>query len=239
MRKRVKIYRQAGYCYRIGGTKELVNKEYLVSRLLEYTTLHKDTYISYKLSKIYGTDACKYKEYAQKENKFISLVEMYGGKEQDLISLLAPKTSQERIDLICGMYANTNIKIPKLRTYLHTLMQLDTLTLADRDLSSIGIMFNQITNKAQIAPILVDNPLCLNSTDRVNLQYKELGMGLGMGSGVGIGIGIGRPMFKINYKGFYKELQTIQKTLGITKEDSNTISLLESQLERYKKVFSI
>lgn len=237
MRKRVKIYRQSGYCYRIGGSKELVNKEYLVSRLLEYTTLHKDTYISYKLSKIYGTDACKYKEYTQKENKFISLVEMYGGKEQDLISLLAPKTPQERIDLICGMYANTNIKIPKLRTYLHTLMQLDTLTLAERDLSSIGIMFNQITNKAQIAPILVDNPLCLNSTDRVTLQYKELGMGMGMGSG--IGIGIGKPMFKINYKGFYKELKTIQKTLDITKEDSNTISLLESQLERYKKVFSI
>ena len=157
------------------------------------------------------------------------------GKKQDLISLLAPKTPQERIDLICGMYANTNIKIPKLRTYLHTLMQLDTLTLAERDLSSIGIMFNQITNKAQIAPILVDNPLCLNSTDRVNLQYKELGMGMGSG----IGIGIGKPMFKINYKGFYKELMTIQKTLDITKEDSNTISLLESQLERYKKVFSI
>ena len=96
-------------------------------------------------------------------------------------------------------------------------------------------MFNQITNKAQIAPILVDNPLCLNSTDKVTLQYKELGMGMGSG----IGIGIGKPMFKINYKGFYKELKTIQKTLDITKEDSNTVSLLESQLERYKKVFSI
>lgn len=227
----LKYYRD-GYYYKVNSVGNEGFCEYLVSRVLSYSSIPNNLFVYYNYCRINGLLGCRSKSFLDRDEDFITMEKVYqnlgGSRLADQLMYL-PNAS-ERLDFILGLVGRY-VNVKHYRNYLGTLLQLDLLILnTDRHTSNYGIIFNASTGKCRIPPIF-DNGMSLD-TNRTGCKVSCTISGSFEDQVVTFGYPV-KPYFTIDYKGLYEDLYRIQKTYGYHRE----IDILKSRLEQYSYLF--
>lgn len=223
-----------GYFYKVDTTINEGITEYLVTMLLQNSTLDPNTFVSYEPCIINNKFGCRSKSFLQSASEeFVTINSLYKiltGNTDLSDYLMRFPSAKDRLNYLLDLVNVFNIDTSAFKLYLNTLVQLDMLILnTDRHVHNYGFIYNNKTNTYRTAPIF-DNGRSLE----VNIDSKPIACTLS-GSFEDQVITFSypvKPCFKINY------IQ-LKRQLGLMSEDiyEKKIALLWDNLEKYRDIF--
>lgn len=232
-------YKKDNYFYKRDKAGNEGYVEYLVSRVLKFSTLPKDSYVMYEYCKVNSKGGCRSSNFLSDDEYFISMNTLFRRVSglRDLSNTLGGKlTSLDRLNYLSEIIANLSNKdvcFDFINKYLKSVLFLDFLILnTDRHAHNYGIVFNYKSGEFKTAPIF-DNGLSLDTEHRgINKCTSCTISGSFATQILAFGSKIESP-FKLNYIGLYKDLSRIKSMYG----DRHELRVLLNQLESYKSVF--
>ena len=224
------------YYYKVNKSGNEGFVEYLVSRILHFSTLPVDSYVYYEFCKINNELGCRSKNFLSSTEEFLTINTLwrnYTGMSNLSEELFSLRDAKTRLDYILNFIQSMDIDSYLFRDYLETILQLDMLILnSDRHFHNFGIIRDVKSKCIRMAPIF-DNGLSLCTNRDVNPNSCTIS-----GSFEEQVTAWGYPIkakFKIDYDLLSKDLIEIEKIYGNKYE----LTVLRNQLKRYKSLFSI
>ena len=226
-------YFAGDYFYKVDTTNEGIT-EYLVTLLLQNSTLDPSVFVSYEPCVINNKSGCRSRSFLQNASEeFVTINYLYKtltGNTDLSDYLMRFPSAKDRADYLLDMVSAFGIDVSAFKLYLNTLVQLDMLILnTDRHTHNYGFIYNNDTGTYRTAPIF-DNGRSLE----VNTCSKPVACTLS-GSFEEQTVAFGypvKPCFRINYTRLKKQLALLPKDLYGKK-----IALLLENLVKYRDIF--
>ncbi|KSV58257.1 hypothetical protein [Acetivibrio ethanolgignens] len=204
--------------------------EYLVTLLLEHSTITPDRYAHYSMCKINGNNGCKSLSFLADDEEFVAVHSLYKkvtGKVTLANDLSVLQNAEDRLKLLLDTVAVVGVNPNEFKEYVSTVMQLDMLIEnPDRHHHNYGVVYNHNTGALKPAPIF-DNGQALHTSNQdsycgatISGSFEEQVTTFGFPI---------TPKFRIDYDGV---MEAVKDLMGY----SETKFML-SQLERYKSMF--
>jgi len=161
-------YFDGEYFYKINKMGNEGLCEYIVSVLLNNSSLDSRLVVEYEYCIINGLPGCRSKNFLAKGEVFVTAANVYRsvyGRDDPADRLLMLGDAKKRLDLILDIMEGYGANRNEYKKYLSTMMQLDLLTgNVDRHIHNYGIIVDGSTNTLRMPP-LFDNGRSLD-TDR-------------------------------------------------------------------------
>lgn len=237
----IKFYKD-GYWYKLNESGREDLSEYIVSKLLECSSLPNSEYVKYELcdveykNKIYK--ACRSKSFLKEGETYISFEKFYkmmkgGNLTEDIIIRSDPK---ERIKYVVDFFKETiNLDIS---TYISNTLSLDMLTLnPDRHLNNLGIIVNPEKDEYRCAPIFDNGAALLSNTTQFPM-FEELSDLIKnvYGKPFSANLEYQAASAGITIRLDFKMVEEMLKTLAEPK--SRAVEILKNQIQKYEKILA-
>lgn len=209
--------------------------EYLVSRLLTYSTLKPTEYVMYEYCKINGKLGCRSYNFLSYNEVFITFNTIHRqvyGKFNSADSIWASgRDAKDRLAYILNTVDLFTGHSLDFRNYLNKVVQLDLLiSNVDRHIHNFGIIINAETGEVRSAPIF-DNGLSLETDGNSSVAACTFsGSFIEQVTAFSFPV---KPAFKLDFVGIEKELKDIEDLYGRHKE----INVLKNNMDKYGSMF--
>ena len=227
-------YCKDGYFYKLNTLGNEGYVEYLVSRLLKFSNLPSNLYVSYEYCRINGKLGCRSKNFLQAGETFMSMNTLYNkfiGHSELADHLMCLRDAPARLDYLLQLTESVGVPAVTFKKYLNILMQLDLLIQnTDRHSHNYGLIFSSRLNKFRPAPIF-DNGASLG-TVKVSSPVSCTLSGSFFDQVVAFGYPV-RSVLTFDYKALFTDLRRIEQLYGKRKE----LDFLRAQLEEYSYLF--
>ena len=164
-------YKKDGYWYKKDSRGHEGRAEYLVSRLLDFSTLGKDEYIRYEQGMINDHSGCRSRNFLEDGEELITFYRLYyNAMGKNLAQVIAAMDRMEdRIEYVidfirqsCGL---------DVRTYLSKILTLDMIVLnEDRHLNNLALIMKN--NNFYPAPIFDNGVSLLTANSSINRHFS-------------------------------------------------------------------
>lgn len=209
--------------------------EYLVSRLLTYSTLNPSEYVIYEYCKINGKLGCRSYDFLKPKEIFMTFNTIHRQVHGTLSSAnsiwASGRDAKSRLYYILNTVDVFNEYHLDFRSYLNKLVQLDLLiSNVDRHTHNFGIIVNAETGEMRLAPIF-DNGLSLKTDGNSSVAACTFsGSFIEQVTAFSFPV---EPMFKLDFVGIEQELKNIEALYG----KHNEISVLRDNIDKYGSMF--
>lgn len=222
-----KLFLKDNLFFKIDTSPDEGFKEWLVSKVLSYSTLKQEEYVTYEQCLINDRPGCYSTNFLTPEEKFVPMKHMYNKMYGDSVlseDMWVNRDQEGRLDLLLSAVKMNDIDTSLYRDYLNKLVQLDLLILnPDRHTANYGIIL-----PTRIPPIFDNGNSFNDNTHPCTLGHSYTAQVQAFGNPV-------VPAFKIDYAGLYSELGDTE----LTTSQQTIVALLAEQLEKYKSIFKM
>ncbi len=228
-------YKKNDYFYKIdkSGREGLV--EYLVTVLLECSTLKEEDYVHYEQCYINGKAGCRSHNFLKKNEEFVTIQSLFTkltGKQNFADYLMTKRNAEERLNCILELVDKYGISVFMFREYLNVLVQIDLLIAnTDRHVHNYGVLLTE-NGGFRKAPIF-DNGRALN-TEKSDTFVSCTLSGSFEEQVTAFSYPV-KPLFQIDYDTVYDKMQAIELEYGEIEE----IRVLRNRMKEYEYLFRI
>jgi hypothetical protein len=225
----IKYYKD-GFWYKKDNRGSEGRTEYLVSKLLTFSSLTSDEYVMYECGTINGNSGCRSRNFLEPDEELITLYRLYYNEfGKDLSKVISQmETMEERIRYVLAFVKDSCAL--DLTDYFKKVFTLDLLVLnEDRHLNNLAVILKE--NHFEVAPIYDNGVSLLTANQSVNWRF---------GIEENVKRVIARPfsgshekMQAYFGKGFTLEVDAAIAWLD-TEPDSREKEVLRYQLEKYR-----
>lgn len=164
-------FKRKGYWYKKDNRGQEGLTEYLVSRLLDFTTLDSSEYIRYEAGIINGGHGCRSRNFLGGDEELITFYRLYYNEVgKDLSQVISRMdTMEERVEYVIE-FIRQSCSLD-VRDYLRKVMTLDMLVLnEDRHLNNLAVIMKD--NQFIPAPIFDNGVSLLTANQSVNWNFS-------------------------------------------------------------------
>ncbi len=164
-------YKKGVYWYKQDRNGEEGLVEYLVSRLLSFSDLPKDSYVVYEQGEINQRPGCRSKNFLKSNEEFITFYRLYYNDTGKDLSVICNQfdTMEERISYVIRYFSQScGVDVT---AYLRNIFTLDWLVLnEDRHFNNLGLIFGETGFRC--APIFDNGVSLLTANISINRNFS-------------------------------------------------------------------